>query len=157
MSGPPDWIKDIAPRPHPRPAGPIERAPRLPKPPKGLNPVNRARKARDFKRCFDVCARMLREPDFHTCMVPFCGRKDIQVCHVRSRGARGADWANVVALCPDHHHEQGSQGIDSFQRCYEINLEHLAGEVALAVQKHSCAGRLDDFGRCRVCREAPSA
>jgi hypothetical protein len=152
-----DDLRDLAPRPQPRPAGPIERsAPRLPKPPKPLNKVNRPRKAKNFAKCFGVCSRMVREADlFGVCVVPFCGRRDIQVAHVRSRGAGGADWANVVGLCPDHHHEQGAQGIESFQRCYEIDLEQLAGAVALAVQKHSCAGRLDDYGRCRVCREEP--
>lgn len=155
MSGPPDWLKDIAPRPQPRPAGPIERAPRLPKPPKGINKVNRERKAKNFAKCFGVCSRMVREVDlFGVCVVPACGRRDIQVAHVRSRGAGGADWANVVALCPDHHYEQGAQGIETFQDCYEINLEQLAGEVALAVIAHRCTERLDPHGRCRVCREA---
>jgi len=47
-------------------------------------------------------------------------------CHVRSRGAGGADGANVVILCRSGHDEQHRIGTRSFERKYQVTLAHEA-------------------------------
>jgi len=46
----------------------------------------------------------------------------VQVAHVRSRGAGGADHENVLPLCALHHHEQHTIGKLSFEARYGLAL-----------------------------------
>jgi len=46
----------------------------------------------------------------------------VQVAHVKSRGAGGADHQNVLPLCALHHHEQHAIGKMSFEARYGLNL-----------------------------------
>ena len=46
----------------------------------------------------------------------------VQVAHVKSRGAGGADHQNVLPLCALHHHEQHAIGKLSFEARYGLTL-----------------------------------
>lgn len=51
------------------------------------------------------------------CLV--CGSRNVDVCHVKSRGSGGGDeWFNVMPLCRIHHIEQHSSGIITFSQRY---------------------------------------
>lgn len=52
----------------------------------------------------------------------WCGQP-VQVCHVKSRGAGGADRANVVPMCAGAHDEQHRIGLRSFEKRHGINLQ----------------------------------
>jgi len=59
----------------------------------------------------------------HVCLGP------VQVCHVKSRGAGGADDSNVVAMCAAAHDEQHRLGIRSFQKRWDIDLKAEAASL----------------------------
>jgi len=59
----------------------------------------------------------------HICLGP------IQACHVKSRGAGGADRGNVVAMCAGAHDEQHHVGIRSFQKRWSVDMETAAHEL----------------------------
>jgi hypothetical protein len=50
------------------------------------------------------------------------GKRGVEACHVRSRGAGGCDRENLVPLTPELHREQHRIGIKSFQAKYETDL-----------------------------------
>lgn len=53
-------------------------------------------------------------------------RAVIHACHVRSRGAGGRDYGNLVPMCATHHQEQHSIGQRSFEKRHGVNLKALA-------------------------------
>lgn len=56
-----------------------------------------------------------------------CGKVGSDPCHIRSRGAGGADvFDNVMALCRSHHIEQHSIGWSRFSAKYESVLHELS-------------------------------
>jgi hypothetical protein len=151
-------LRDIAPKPQPRPAGPIAKpAPRI-KPKKGLNKINRKRREKRMAETFGVCSRMAR---LLKCAVPNCEKRwpthQLQAAHVVSRGAGGSDWANCVGLCADHHAEQHAIGIASFQKRHNVDLLVVASYVADAARNHICSERVETHRsatRCAVCHVA---
>lgn len=56
----------------------------------------------------------------------------IQAAHVRSRGAGGGDFDNLMPLCMGHHAEQHAVGIRTFAARYEVDLE---AEAALLTSR----------------------
>lgn len=119
---------------------------------KRVNPINRERKAKLSAQNFGPCSRMAR---LSPCVVKTCKRlPPHEPAHVRSRGAGGQDFANVVSMCTPHHREQHDSGIQSFQARYGLDLEAEANAIAVAVANHEC----DDWPeltrqglRCAVC------
>lgn len=59
----------------------------------------------------------------------------IQVAHVRSRGAAGADRGNVVPLCLGAHHEQHTLGTKSFEARWGIDLKAEAHRLLTEYEK----------------------
>jgi len=59
----------------------------------------------------------------HTCV----GR--IQSCHVTSRGAGGADFANLYPGCAAAHHEQHAIGIKAFSARWGVDLKKIAEQL----------------------------
>ena len=57
-------------------------------------------------------------------------RPVIEIAHVRSRGAGGNDFGNVVDLCSHHHREQHQIGIRSFEAKYNIDMAQEAQRLA---------------------------
>lgn len=55
------------------------------------------------------------------CVVEDCFSDDIQIAHVRSRGA-GGTYKDVVPMCVVHHGDQHAHGIRTFQAVHKINL-----------------------------------
>lgn len=53
----------------------------------------------------------------------------IDVAHVKSRGAGGADRNNLVPLCHFHHMQQHYLGIRSFQARYGMDLKVIARQL----------------------------
>ncbi len=120
-----------------------------------VNPVNRERKEKLNAAAFGPCARLSR---LTPCCVPGCkAMPPGEPCHVRSRGAGGKDWANVVPMCRRHHSEQGSVGVAEFEDRHKVILEVVAGFIAEAVRDHSCESwpeRSKAGLRCAVCLKA---
>lgn len=52
-----------------------------------------------------------------------------EACHVKTRGAGGADKGNLVSMCKGHHREQHIVGIESFQRVHGVDLREIAGAL----------------------------
>ena len=61
------------------------------------------------------------------CLV--CWRMPTEAAHVKSRGAGGNDVGNVVPLCHEHHVEQHTIGIRSFEQRYNLELALVAGAI----------------------------
>lgn len=147
----PDWLKAIAPGPRVyTPGASVKPAPRALKPLKGLNARNPERATKEHSRAFGPCSNMAR---LLGCVVDGCPRHHdrgdrIQAAHVRSRGARGGDFANVVGLCAAHHLEQGTVGILTFQKRHNLDMEEAARVIAEAVSAHDCVS----WRRGRTCR-----
>lgn len=59
----------------------------------------------------------------------------VQVAHVKSKGAAGGDWDNVIPLCEFHHMDQHRVGIKSFEYHYNLRLKPLARKVTAAYLK----------------------
>jgi hypothetical protein len=78
------------------------------------------------RRVFQTHRQFVRR---HGCCVPRCQRQPIEFAHAKSRGAGGHD-AQGVSLCVDHHKEQHTVGIETFQQKYKINLFAIAAEFA---------------------------
>lgn len=66
----------------------------------------------------------------HECAVPGCKSVDNEFAHLRTAANSGVGQkpsdAFGVSLCPHHHREQHSLGMDSFQAKYNIDLWRLA-------------------------------
>lgn len=123
---------------------------------------NEPRLAKRRAECFGPCARAAR---LGSCAVPGCKAKPpLHPAHVRSRGAGGKDWKNVVGLCGLHHREQHDRGIATFCATYRISLEDIACQVAEVVEGHACAESVEvtrkGVRRCAIClkpEEGPNA
>jgi hypothetical protein len=154
-----DWREKL--RPPERHEGRIERpAPRERRRRGRLSPRNEERAAKKHDETFGPCSRAGRALG---CVVPRCGKHlskgdTIHAAHVRSRGASGKDWSNVVGLCEFHHRQQGDVGIKTFQRKHNLSLEVAASHIADAVRDHACASwkEPDPRGgwRCLICLKA---
>lgn len=57
-------------------------------------------------------------------------RPGVEVAHVRTRGAGGADRGNLVPLCPKHHDEQEGDTA-GFERTYGLRLAVEAARLLL--------------------------
>lgn len=118
--------------------------------------VNRANKPRLEKRraeSFGPCSRAARRG---SCAVPGCKSPPPQEpAHVRSRGAGGLDWKNVIGLCRKHHREQHDTGVATFAARYRISLDDLACQVAEVVEGHACGDFPEvtrkGLRRCAIC------
>jgi hypothetical protein len=53
-----------------------------------------------------------------------------ECCHVKTRSTGGADRGNTFPACGQHHTEQHTMGILSFQMYYGIDLEGIAKELS---------------------------
>jgi putative HNHc nuclease len=70
----------------------------------------------------------------HMCCVPGCTAEKIDFAHIRSAANAGKDlkpfdWFGV-SLCRKHHDEQHTQGVETFQEKYGIDLWASAAEFA---------------------------
>ena len=70
------------------------------------------------------------------CVVPGCHDRRMDACHYRTKG-NGGTWRDVFPGCHVHHMEQGSAGVHTFQRRYDVELdcavdEHVASWEALS-------------------------
>lgn len=75
----------------------------------------------------------------HECCVAECGRRPIEVAHIR-RGsdagmARKPSDFFTVSLCQHHHAEQHRIGEQSFEKAHGLDLAALAAEFAAASPK----------------------
>lgn len=59
-----------------------------------------------------------------------CWGEGIDACHVKTRGAGGADLGNLVPMCRAHHTEQHTLGIRSFQRKHGVDMKAEAQRLA---------------------------
>ena len=59
-------------------------------------------------------------------------RGPVEAAHVRSRGAGGPDFDNLVSLCQWHHQEQHRMGVRSFEYRYQVRLRPLARKLTSA-------------------------
>ena len=114
---------------------------------------NPERSAKARAECFGPCARL---STLLPCCVPSCrALPPSDPAHVRSRGAGGKDWANVVPLCNRHHRQSHDVGIESFQRMHNVVLEVVAGRIAELVKEHECSDWPDRTGEaCGLCGKA---
>lgn len=164
-------LRSLAGPPKPTPPGPLERQavvkkPKAEKPPRTpIKPRNDKRAARAFAEDFGPCSRMAR---FGKCAVPSCSRegrtvgvervegaRELQACHVVSRGAGGRDHANVIGMCLWHHAEQEGAGVDTFQARYAFSMTEAAQAVADLVARHFCDEFPETFRgqqRCEICQ-----
>lgn len=53
----------------------------------------------------------------------------VECCHVKTRGAGGADAANCFPACRAAHFTQHDLGIKSFQRLFGLDLPTIAAET----------------------------
>ncbi len=54
----------------------------------------------------------------------------VEPAHVQTRGAGGLDKGNTVPMCQQHHAEQHTLGIQTFQKKYGIDLKREAADYA---------------------------
>jgi len=78
------------------------------------------------RRIFQVHQAFVRR---HSCSVPGCQGLPIEFAHATSRGAGGHDRTGF-SCCTEHHVEQHTIGIETFQRKYNIDLQAIAAEFA---------------------------
>lgn len=92
--------------------------------------VDESRRA--FVRTFPCCA----------CAVEFFGGQHsmTQACHLKSRGAGGADAENLFPACVRHHIEQHTIGVASFQKKYRLNLARVCERIERAYVARGGAG-----------------
>lgn len=58
----------------------------------------------------------------------------VDACHVKSRGAGGADPKNLFSACRKHHAEQHTLGIKSFGAKYGFSLPRVAQQIWIVYQ-----------------------
>jgi hypothetical protein len=110
--------------------GPLKRKTRLRRK-AWMRRSNHERRAALKAEQFGPCAVMARTLP---CCVRTCDEPPpSEAAHVRSRGAGGRDRANVAPLCRDHHREQHTIGIVSFEAEHDLDLEAVARAVAQLV------------------------
>ena len=76
------------------------------------------------RRVYSVHRAFVRR---HACVVPGCDGRPTEFAHVKTRGSGGHD-SSGIALCSQHHKEQHSIGILTFQRRYGLDLWAIAAE-----------------------------
>jgi hypothetical protein len=95
--------------------------------------VRRAEKIAERERVFGAKAKWIRR---QRCAVPehghspdgwFVCTRNVEAAHVVSRAA-GGDSRALIPLCTDHHTEQHTRGISTFEATYVLDLEALAAE-----------------------------
>jgi hypothetical protein len=90
------------------------------------NRVNKDRRDREFPRTYGSIERVQwvqRQP----CIVPGCDRAPCVNMHVEGGGAgRKADADKIAPGCHVHHHELDTQGRQSFEAKYGIDLQAAA-------------------------------
>lgn len=114
------------------------KSPRKPKPKKGVKKVNAKRGGRRFPENVDdglrdyvrmlpcvICGSLERSQ--------WCG--PTEAAHVKSKGAGGKDWDNLIPLGTHHHREQHVIGIKSFEFKYQVRLKSLARVMTAAYLK----------------------
>ena len=123
-----------------------------------VNPLNRERKEKLNAAAFGPCSRLAR---LIPCVVKTCrSMPPGDPAHIRSRGAGGGDWNNVVGMCRAHHSEQHDCGVPEFERRYSLDLVAEANRLALRVSCHECSERPErakNGTRCHVCLKASKA
>lgn len=160
MTGPPEWLRDIAPKPQPQPVGPIERAlPRPKKPPQPMKKRNEARMAKRNAESFGEQAALCRR---RPCLVPGCRNRPSVPHHTRTRAAGGKDDC-TVPLCFDHHSFAHDHGNSALEEKHGVSLEAEAAKLAAELERkkgHDCEKHarlierepgLVSFYRCTVC------
>lgn len=73
------------------------------------------------------------------CVMQILCAGDVEVSHVRSRGAAGDDRGNVVPMCRRHHQQYHDWGRYTFEGRWRIDLKAEA-------QRLECCFVLRDFG-----------
>lgn len=90
-----------------------------------LKASNPKRKRQRFARAYgssDNVERIQAMP----CVI--CGRSPSEAAHVRSRGA-GGTWRDIVPLCRDHHREQHTVGLRTFEATHAVDLARIAATI----------------------------
>lgn len=97
-----------------------------PKRGKGVNPVNRERRAKLREKQFGRHADFIRSL---ACVAQgsYCKGR-IEVAHVKSRGA-GGTAKDTVPMCWAHHKLQHWLGRDTFERMQGLDLAAIAAEL----------------------------
>jgi len=94
-----------------------------------LRRCNRARRKREFPRAYGSPERVAfvrAQP----CVVRGCARRPCQNAHVESGGmGRKANADKIVPACQPHHYELDTQGRESFERKYALDLQHEAAAL----------------------------
>lgn len=66
-------------------------------------------------------------------------RSPTEAAHVKSKGAAGGDWDNLLNMCHEHHMELHRIGTRSFEYKYKVRLKPAARKVTaqyVAQRKH---------------------
>lgn len=92
---------------------------------------NTRKKQEKFEKSFGSKGRA-QKVQLMPCVI--CGAIPSENAHVRSRGAGGGK-ADIVPLCSNHHREQGSIGITSFEEKYDVNLKIEAERINVILKK----------------------
>jgi hypothetical protein len=95
---------------------PIKRGPRRSRFPKLVNEA-----FREYVR--EQPCILVGHPWGHNCW------GSVQCCHVKARGAGGADVGNCVPMCASAHALQHVFGMKSFQKTFKLDLPVLAAEL----------------------------
>ena len=107
----------------------VVKAPPKPKPRERVKAVNAARGGHRFpKLVVESLREFIRGLPCILATTEVC-RGPIEAAHVRSRGAGGSDFDNLVSLCGWHHQEQHRIGVRSFEYRYRVRLRPLARKL----------------------------
>lgn len=88
------------------------------------------RRAEEFARTYGSPERVL-EVRRMPCSVPGCQWGPSENCHVVNGGmGRKADYRFIVPLCPHHHRELHTQGMQTFERKHDLNLLNIAANTS---------------------------
>ena len=103
------------------------------KPRKRLPTINRKRRAARFAKAYGSGGRHAAWVRAQGCVVPDCFGRPVEAAHTRSRGAGGTS-RHLVGLCgfgsPENHHaEQHSIGVATFQGRRHVNLAAMAEKL----------------------------
>jgi hypothetical protein len=131
-------------KPIPRGAPPVRRKP-LKRSTRGIAPRKADKSKRRFQSLRDeayqgwvrqhLCVLLSR--DLHRC------DGEIQCCHLRSRGAGGADRGNCFPACANAHRQQHLLGIKTFQEIWDLDLKVIAAHIDA---QYVAAGRGSEEG-----------
>lgn len=94
---------------------------------KRVNPINKARRAKEWARAYHSIERVWWIANGCACVVPDCLARDCENAHTETGGmGRKADYTTVVPLCTFHHRKLHRIGRDTFEECYCVTLEEAA-------------------------------